>query len=222
MRAPDQDALWQLQAGRRATPQTRLQDAATRTLGVGQGSGPTCWPAPWAYNEVASPARTALDAWLSGATNVIPEMGRAPAVPTEEPPRGNRRHDIYYAGNRAVSIQELLGEEHFERPESPKAEDPAKLRPVRDMVRAVGLKSTSGLRQWIAQGIIPDAGTRGPGNRRMYTHAQVEGIRRIALEEGLHSTPRANVNFTDFAERAFQHFRDLEVINVAPVEVDHG
>lgn len=69
------------------------------------------------------------------------------------------------------------------------------------------------MRLWERNGYIPIARMRlanknGKGGRRYYTRAQVEGIARIALEEGL-LEPRASLS-PSFTKRVIQLFTDLE------------
>lgn len=69
------------------------------------------------------------------------------------------------------------------------------------------------MRLWERNGVIPKARMRlapknGIGGRRYYTRPQVEGIRRIAQEEGL-LDPQARLTKT-FTDRVVQLFIDLE------------
>ena len=69
------------------------------------------------------------------------------------------------------------------------------------------------IRLWERKGFLPKARMRladrnGKGGRRYYTRAQVEGIARIAKEEGL-LEPQAPLT-PEFTRRVFQLFVDLE------------
>lgn len=79
--------------------------------------------------------------------------------------------------------------------------------------QALGGRAAVTMRLWERNGVIPTARMRlspknGVGGRRYYTRAQVEGMRRIAQEEGL-LEPRARLS-PRFTERVVQLFRDLE------------
>lgn len=78
---------------------------------------------------------------------------------------------------------------------------------------ALGGRAAVTMRLWERNGVIPTARIRlknknGVGGRRYYTRPQVEGIQRIAQEEGL-LEPRARLS-PRFTERVVQLFRDLE------------
>lgn len=72
------------------------------------------------------------------------------------------------------------------------------------------------MRKWERDGILPISGLRKPsadprGRRRLYTRAQIEGIVRIAKDEGIlhaHQKPIKNTNFT---ERVLQLFKELSL-----------
>lgn len=77
---------------------------------------------------------------------------------------------------------------------------------------AIG-RSAVTVRLWERNGFIPKARMRlsaknGIGGRRYYTRPQVEGIARIAKEEGL-LKPQARLT-PSFTARVVQLFRDLE------------
>ena len=72
------------------------------------------------------------------------------------------------------------------------------------------------IRQWERKGIIPKstyqrAGANGSqhGRRRLYTRAQIEGMIKIAGEEGLLSNDRREIASTDFKPRVLTLFRQL-------------
>jgi hypothetical protein len=72
------------------------------------------------------------------------------------------------------------------------------------------------IRQWERKGIIPKstyqrAGKNGNqhGRRRLYTRAQIEGMIRIAEEEGLLSNDRREIASTNFKARVLDLFRNL-------------
>lgn len=72
------------------------------------------------------------------------------------------------------------------------------------------------IRQWERKGIIPKstyqrAGRNGSqhGRRRLYTRAQIEGMIKIAHEEGLLSNDRREIATTDFKPRVLALFRHL-------------
>lgn len=71
------------------------------------------------------------------------------------------------------------------------------------------------LRKWIEAGILPKERYRtnvstANGSRRLWTRAQIEGIARIAREEGL--LQGANIGATKFAERVRELFRELKKV----------
>lgn len=79
---------------------------------------------------------------------------------------------------------------------------------------ALGGRKPVTIRKWETQGIIPKPTFRKPsedprGQRRLYSRAQVEGLVKIAEEEGvlmMHSKPIAKTNFT---KRAIALFKEL-------------
>jgi hypothetical protein len=84
---------------------------------------------------------------------------------------------------------------------------------VGQLGQALGGRAAVTMRLWERNGVIPKARMRlpnknGVGGRRYYTRAQVEGMRRIAEEEGL-LEQRAPLS-PRFTERCVQLFRDLE------------
>lgn len=72
------------------------------------------------------------------------------------------------------------------------------------------------IRQWERKGIIPKstyqrAGRNGSqhGRRRLYTRAQVEGMIKIASEEGLLTNDRREIASTNFKARVLTLFKQL-------------
>lgn len=70
------------------------------------------------------------------------------------------------------------------------------------------------IRNWEADGILPTSwskpGADHRGRRRLYTRKQIEGIVRIAREEGvLEPGPRIGIKATDFTARVTALFRQL-------------
>lgn len=83
------------------------------------------------------------------------------------------------------------------------------------LAKALGDRSAITLRKWEAEGILPKSPYVKPsedprGRRRMYTREQVEGLVKIAREEGV-LWPRKGLRLqeTKFQERAHQLFRKL-------------
>jgi hypothetical protein len=80
-----------------------------------------------------------------------------------------------------------------------------------DLAKALGRKPVT-LRKWEAQGVIPKSTYQRPsedprGRRRLYTRPQIEGIVRIAREEGIlksHNKPIKNTAFTDKVVNLFK------------------
>lgn len=79
------------------------------------------------------------------------------------------------------------------------------------------------LRTWEAEGVLPTSGWTKPGKdrdprgrRRLWTRAQVEGIWRIAREEGvLEPGPRINILKTQFTGRVKALFEQLRKEGIA-------
>lgn len=74
-------------------------------------------------------------------------------------------------------------------------------------------RSSNTIRRWIEDGTIPQARYRINsdsirGQRRLWTREQVEGMRRIAREEGLFDGK--NVGGTSFTSRVKELFRTLK------------
>lgn len=85
---------------------------------------------------------------------------------------------------------------------------------VGQLAQALGRKPVT-MRKWERSGIIPKPTFRKPsedprGQRRLYTRAQVTGMRKIAEEEGLlREKNQRKVNHTDFTKRVIALFREL-------------
>lgn len=89
---------------------------------------------------------------------------------------------------------------------------------VGELASALNRRSVT-IRKWESDGTIPNATFILPsddkrGRRRLYTRAQIEGLKRIAQEEGL-LEPNANGKWkaleeTKFRTRALQLFKELE------------
>lgn len=70
-------------------------------------------------------------------------------------------------------------------------------------------RSTITIRKWETKGWLPTAQYRSPGEKqdRLYTREQIEGILRIAREEGLMNPQRKpRVDKTNFPQRASELF----------------
>lgn len=81
------------------------------------------------------------------------------------------------------------------------------------LARALGRESVT-IRKWEREGVIPKAQYQVPGRnddprgrRRLYTRKQVEGIVRIAEEEGLFANTRKPFAETQFVERVLKLFQ---------------
>lgn len=74
------------------------------------------------------------------------------------------------------------------------------------------------MRKWIELGILPKeryrsqgSGVMGNGQRRLWTRLQIEGIVRIASEEGLFSgRPVGSTEFTSRVQELFRHLKAVE------------
>jgi hypothetical protein len=72
------------------------------------------------------------------------------------------------------------------------------------------------IRQWERKGIIPTSryqrvgkGGSPHGRRRLYTRAQIEGMIKIAAEEGLLANDRREIASTNFKARVLALFKQL-------------
>lgn len=81
------------------------------------------------------------------------------------------------------------------------------------LARALGREAVT-IRKWERLGVLPIATFQNPGKdndprgrRRLYTRAQVEGIVRIAAEEGMFTNRRKPFNQTQFAEKVLELFK---------------
>lgn len=79
---------------------------------------------------------------------------------------------------------------------------------------ALGGRKPVTIRKWERTGVIPKPTFRKPsddprGQRRLYTRDQVEGMRRIAEEEGILTTHAKPITQTRFTERVIALFRVL-------------
>ena len=78
------------------------------------------------------------------------------------------------------------------------------------------------IRQWERKGIIPKSTYQRAGRdasphgrRRLYTRAQIEGMIKIAAEEGLLTNDRREIASTNFKTRVLELFRQLAAEDVA-------
>jgi hypothetical protein len=65
------------------------------------------------------------------------------------------------------------------------------------------------LRLWERNGTIPKSMYRSPQNNRLYTRAQIEGMREIARQEGLLETRTKSFAASNFTPRVIQLYKDL-------------
>lgn len=94
---------------------------------------------------------------------------------------------------------------------------PTELFTVGHLAAALGRRPVT-IRAWERNKVIPNATVWSPGKdkdprgkRRLYTRAQVEGLVKIATEEGLMNGDNRSIQATDFTRRAFDLFRSLSV-----------
>lgn len=71
------------------------------------------------------------------------------------------------------------------------------------------------IRKWERLGYIPQTRWRSPGRthngqKRLYTRPQIEGIVKIAAEEGLIGDENRNVSATAFPDRVRKLFKELK------------
>jgi hypothetical protein len=85
---------------------------------------------------------------------------------------------------------------------------------VGNLAKALGRQPVT-IRSWEREGVIPKATFQFPsedprGRRRLYTREQVEGMTKIASEEGLMDGSKAHINKTQFKPRVVQLFVQLQ------------
>lgn len=87
---------------------------------------------------------------------------------------------------------------------------------VGQLAQALGRRPGT-IRTWERNKVIPNATIQLPGRdqdvrgkRRLYTRAQIEGLVKIAGEEGLLGGDNTSIKATDFTKRAFDLFRALQ------------
>lgn len=79
---------------------------------------------------------------------------------------------------------------------------------------ALGGRKPVTIRKWERTGVIPKPTFRKPsddprGQRRLYTRAQVEGMQKIAEEEGILFAHAKPISQTDFTKRVIDLFKRL-------------
>lgn len=84
-----------------------------------------------------------------------------------------------------------------------------------ELARKLNRKTVT-IRTWEQKGIIPRAvyvkrgKNKDPrGKRRLYSQEQVDGMVRIAGEEGILNNPNKAISRTNFTERVFALFKEL-------------
>lgn len=92
------------------------------------------------------------------------------------------------------------------------ADGPTEFFTIGDLARALGRRPVT-IRKWERDGVIPQAQYQIPGRdndprgrRRLYTRKQVEGMVRVAAEEGLFRNTTKPIAATQFAERVRRLF----------------
>lgn len=87
---------------------------------------------------------------------------------------------------------------------------------IGSLALALGRKSGT-VRKWEREGVIPKATFRAPsgdprGVRRLYSRDQIEGIVRIAYEEGLmNPLVQVTIASTAFTPRVIELFKELRI-----------
>lgn len=84
---------------------------------------------------------------------------------------------------------------------------------IGDLAAALGRRPNT-IRKWERDGTLPRATFRAPSNdvrgvRRLYSREQVEGMVRIAREEGVLGLPSPPISHTTFTHRVFELFKHL-------------
>lgn len=91
--------------------------------------------------------------------------------------------------------------------------------PIGALARALGNRSPNTLRAWEKEGILPKSvfvkPSRDPrGRRRMYTRAMVEGLVKIAKEEGVWLPDRGKkLSQTQFTRKAVELFKEMNQVH---------
>lgn len=85
---------------------------------------------------------------------------------------------------------------------------------IGNLARALN-RSAVTIRKWQANGLIPPPDFKLPtkalgGKIRLYSRAQIEGLRNIAAEEGILDDTAKAITHTKFEERAWVMFEELK------------
>lgn len=95
---------------------------------------------------------------------------------------------------------------------------PMEFFPIGALALALGGRSANTLRAWEKEGILPKSVFAKPskdprGRRRMYTRAMVEGLVKIAKEEGVFWPDKGKrMSYTAFTEKAVELFKNCNKI----------
>jgi hypothetical protein len=86
---------------------------------------------------------------------------------------------------------------------------------VGDLAKALGRQPVT-IRKWEREGVIPKSTYQSPGRdddvrgrRRLYTREQIEGMVRIAHEEGVLVSHQKPIKNTNFSVRVIDLFKRL-------------
>jgi hypothetical protein len=150
------------------------------------------------FPEAMERRRQSAERQIPGRLRPEPSLSPSPdrsvpgrTVPDRVPVPSRDDHRPVWA-HRPRTLPHRPGEEYFE---------------IRILARALRRKSTT-MRTWTTNGWLPKARYRLHG-RRLYTQAQIEGLVRIADEEGLLHDKRRNPASTHFPQRARELFAQL-------------
>lgn len=148
-------------------------------------------------------------------TALVPK--RAGALVGLGPVRRNLRHDpIAWSRHQAAGgeqdaptrLRKLLGRDHFAPARKAPRPDQDRMVTIGKLAKALDRKPST-IREWIDDGIIPDAPQRGPGNIRWWRESQVRGMAKIAQHERLIGPrPWAVLSETLFRQRVWDKYGD--------------
>lgn len=118
------------------------------------------------------------------------------------------------AQERQEAKQEEGWDAHPIKKTHPQTKQTLELFPIGALAKALNRRPVT-IRSWISKGWIPQAGyrtkervgTRGDAGLRMWSRKQIEGMQRIAGEEGLLNPSPPKITNTKFTQRVLAEYR---------------